>query len=405
QVSRDPMVWTRERNMMKVDGVGDDFIARFKAQDQRFKEIMDDLAKSTGRSVDDVIDAGDSIMGAVRARHDQTQKAVSELYDRARSQYGDIDGIGVSGLINKVDELGDDESLRPITNSVMNILKRRGLVDADGSVTEKTLTVSQAEGIRKQIRNFGGNKASDNWVKSQIIDQLDDDVFNALGDDVFATARNTAKSRFREFEQKIADRIVNGKMGDKAFDDIMRSDSSDIMALKNTLDRAPGGAQAWSNLKGQVIDMLNDKATQGMGGDGVFNGTQLKKALDKIGPKKLQAIFGDQADFLYQVSRVGVDMTREPAWSAVNYSNSAPALMNYMMAGSKSLPFVGDAMRQRSASLGARRLLDNAVDPVKQAAQRRAMIEQMMNSRLGQYANRGLPVVSAGLLTDLSAFE
>jgi hypothetical protein len=404
QASRDPMVWTRERNMAKLEGIGDDFVTRFKGQDQRFKQIMDDLAKSTGRSVDDVIDSGESIMSAVRGRYDQTQKAVSALYNRARSQYGDVDGIDISGLVGKVDELGDDESLRPITNSVMNILKRRGLVNKEGELTGRTLTVAQAEGIRKQIRNFGGNKSADNWVKSQIIDTLDDDVFNALGDDVFAGARNAAKNRFREFEQKIADRIINGKMGDKAFDNIIKSDSRDILALKKTLDRAPGGQQAWNNLKGQVIDLLNDKATQGMGPDGMFNGTQMKKELNRIGRRKLQAIFGDaETENLFKLADVAVDMTREPGMAAVNYSNSAPALMNYVKAGSKSIPMLGDAIQERSRAVGARRLLDNAVDPIKREAQRRAMVEEALNTTTGQAINRAAPAATA--LTGLSFFE
>ncbi len=409
QASRDPMVWTRERNMMKVDGVGDDFIARFRGQDQQFKQIMDDLAASTGKSVDDVIDAGESIMTAVRSRYEQTQKVVSSLYTQAREKYGDIGGINVAGLINKADDLGVDESLRPITNSVINVLKRRGYIDNDGNLTGKTMSIIEAEGIRKQIRKFGGDNPANNWVKKQIIDQLDNDVFDAIGDDVFKQARQAAASRFSEFEQKIANSIIDGKMGDKAFNSILKSDVADVRALFSTLSKAPGGNQAVANFKGQVVEFLNSKATQGNGADGVFNGTAFKRALDSIGRKKLEVIFGDQTDFLYTVARVGMDMTKEPAWAAVNYSNSAPALLNYLGAGTKSLPFFGDALKQRSASLGAQRLLNNSFDPVKQAAMRHAAVQQMMNSYGGQLVNRGLPILGAtgmdGLLSGSPNFK
>ncbi|PHS69121.1 MAG: hypothetical protein COB23_07135 [Methylophaga sp.] len=399
QVTRNPKLWTQERNLQKVDGVGDEITGRLLNQNRQFTDIFDDLAKQSGRSVDDVIDSGQSIVTAVNNRFASTQKAVGKLYERAQRQYGNIDGITLDSFSAKLSELSDDASVDKIANSVARRLQRYGVFDAEGVPTGQTLTINQAEGLRKFVNNLSdGNERSLARVKGLIIDELDNDVFSAIGDDAYAGARQAAKARFSEFEQSIVAKITNGKMNaDSAIKNIVKSHSlNDLKALRGTLEQAEGGKQAWANLRGEVIEMLNMASTQRQGTDGTFSGAAYNKALNSIGRKKLEVLFPNDVEKLYKLGRVGRDLTYQPPFSSVNHSNSAPTLRNYVGSGAKGVPILKDMVKLWGDNKTAGKALEGLpVDPTVRADLLRKMNERIMSSIPMKYTNRAAPIVGS----------
>lgn len=371
QITRDPRQWTRERNLQKLDGVGDEITGRLRNQNMRFMDIMDDLGRKTGRSVDDVVDSGESIIGAVNNRHRATQDAIRQLYKEARDTHGNVEGILPDRLTLRLDDLRDNATADQISDSVARRLARYGLYDENGQPTGKTLTVSQAEDFRRFINGLSdGNDLTLQMYKRQLVDELDDDVFTAIGDDAFREARAAARSRFTEFEQNIVEKIVKGKLGeDKAVNAIVyRHSPKELEQLKATLMQAEGGDAAWNNLRGEVVEMLSDKATQGQGRDGAFSGAAFRKELDRFGRKKIEVLFPDEADYLYGLARVGMDMTYQPPYAAVNNSNTAATLGNYLsMSGAE-----GAIMRRFGNMLSSGGDVERALSgyPVNRTAQR-----------------------------------
>lgn len=390
QITRSPKQWTTERNLAKVDDVGDEITGRLMNQNNRFMDIFDELQQQTGRSADDVVMSGESIVRAVNGRFQATQAAVGKLYKRAQQQYGNMDGINLQGFNSKLAELSDDASVDKIANSVARRLQRYGIYDDAGNPTGKTLTIDQAEGLRKFVNNLSdGNERSLMRVKGLIIDELDNDVFNAIGDDAYAGARKAARDRFSEFEQSIVAKITNGKLdgsSNNAINSIVSNHSyKDLQSLQSTLIRAKGGKEAWNNLRGEVIESLNMASTQNKGRDGGFSGAAFKRALDKIGKNKLQVLFPDQVDKLYKLSSAGIDMTYAPPFSAVNNSNTASTLFNIAGTGLKKIPILGDMAKTYAARSQAGEALSGLpVDPEIRRQMIAQMNKRLLESKVGQ---------------------
>jgi len=352
QISRDPATWTKESELAKREGAeGGRLTERMQAQDARFKEIFVELRQKSGRTGEEVIDAGESVSGAVNQRWAATQEAVGKLYKKAEQEFGDIGGIDVGGILRMADDIGDDVSLAPITDSIKRTLKKMGLTDKDGNLTGETLTVSQAEGLRKFIGGLGGGggatQAQIRMVKRQIIEALDDSVFTRIGDDAFSEARGAASARFDEFSNSIADKIIKGKLrGDDAVKEIVHSASSaDLGELRQILLKSEGGKEALDSLKAEVIDALEMTARANKPDHSPFSGAAFSRGLDKFGKKKLAALFGDDMHELYALRESGLDMTFAPPFSNVNNSNTSSALINGIKGGTFDVPIVGKAIK------------------------------------------------------------
>lgn len=333
QITRDPHQWARERNLSKLDGPGPLLTSRFENQNERFRNILDDLERNTGRNLEDVVDAGQSIQVAVRNRYEATQDAIRKLYGEAKMAHGNRDGITFGSLRSTLDELSDNATADAISDSVQRRLLRYGLADEMGQPTGKTLTVSQAEDFRKFIgRLSDNNDPTLQMYKRQLIEKVDDDVFNTIGDDAFSQARAAARSRFTEFEKKIQERIIGGKLED---DDVIRRvvynhGAKNLDDLRGTLLAAEGGQEAWDNLRGQVIANIRNKAFQSTDKGEAFNSNAIRNELNKLGRKKIEILFPDDADYLFGLSQVASDLSRTPSYAAVNFSNTAATGANLL---------------------------------------------------------------------------
>lgn len=330
QVTRNPNQFALEQNLKGIDNVGEPLVQRFKNQGNRFNELMSGVKKSTGQKIAGTGQGeyiGQDAVDAIARRYQVTQKMVGRLYAKARNQYGDIGGISPDNVIRKIkDELLDDESLSPVTNSVLNRLRRRGLLDENNVPTDKTLTVSQAEGLRKWIgtlSNQGGNREA----KRQVIDALDDDVFSTIGDDAFGQARQMAKERFGEFENKLVSRVIKGTLQPSQVINTLRNASTNhIDELRTTLNQSGAlGKQSWNDMRGQLFD---DIWRKGGGEEGMTK--QFVNQLDQIGKKKLKAIYPENFDRIMQLRQAVLDMNVAPRDAAINRSATALTQANLL---------------------------------------------------------------------------
>jgi hypothetical protein len=109
---------------------------------------------------------------------------------------------------------------------------------------------------------------------------------------------------------------------------------------------------------------------------GKFSGGNLNKAVEAIGDTKLQLIFGpERAGQIKSFARAAVDATVEPAYSAVNHSNTAPMLLSAI---------------EKSRMVPGVPLLVS--DEVKSAAQANAIKKQLADALAARAKPKALPL-------------
>ena len=401
QLTRSPQLFSAEQNLAKLDDIGEPIVNRLQAQTDQFNVLGKGVKNRIGGSGTGVGQSeyvGQRAVDAIKGRYESTQKTVGRLYSQARKKYGDVEGVGAESLIDKVTQLSDDVSLDPVTNSVLNRVKRLGLIDDEG-LTGGTITVGQAEGLRKFINGLS-NQGSARYAKRQIIEALDDDVFNTIGDDGFATARAAARDRFTEFENKLVSKVIKGSIQpNQIVNSIKTASTRELNDLRNTLQSAGAkGNQAWKDLRSQFFDELWVKSG---GKEGLT--AQFGKELDKIGDKKLRVLFPDSFDQLKVMRKAADDLNVAPRQNSINRSNTAPTLRNY----ANNLPYIGGIIKDNSLRKAVGLALEGGViDPSLAAARSMAPAESILNAiyskgplpSIGNVAPAAAGVTAYGLL-------
>jgi hypothetical protein len=401
QVTRSPQAWTREKNLSKLENVGDDIVNRYKAQDAKFNELGDDLARGTGGKAKDVAETNESIYTAIRGKWNDTQQEVGKIYKAIGDKYGDVD-VDMGGVGRFLDDNDWDETAAPVVKSVINKLKKHDIIDADGAFTGETLPLKVVESIRKDIGNRFASSKDPNIARlgREAISALDETAVTSVGDDAFSTARQAAAKRFADFESKVGNtmkKITGETMSeDDAFTSVLRAKSEELQAIKDNLigknipDATGQGTQAWRDFQQETVKSLWETANR----TGKFSGATFKKEIDKIGRKKLEIIFGkERTKRLYDIAKTGVDFTKDPPWSSVNYSNTTPTLMNLM--GDLKIPYLSKMARDSANQIEKQVYLSGS--PINKgipSGNIDAAIQRRFTNPVTPYAGGG-----AGLLT------
>lgn len=338
QLTRNPKLWAKERNLSKLNEVGDDLSARYSTQDARFAELGDEMIAGSKGTAKDIGDTNESIVRAIRGKWKDSQKEVSRVYGDITKKYGNIE-TDLSGIGKFLDENDWDKTAEPVVESVQKLLKKNGLINDDG-FTGKLLPLKQVESIRKAINKKFVNSKDPNISRlgSEVIDALDESAIDSVGDDMFSQARQAASTRFKDFESKVGSTLkkITGETlsEDDAFNSVRKAKLEELQAIKDNLtgknipDKTGEGMGAWNNVRQQTLRHLWDKSTKESQG---FSGGAFKKELDAIGRKKLNVLFDKvEVDKLYKVAKAGVDLTATPARSPVNFSNTTPTAFNYL---------------------------------------------------------------------------
>lgn len=336
-VTRDPRDWTMERNAQKlaqspdeqIAGLGQELTSTYQANDlgltKKLGEIRGGLPKGSQEA------QGMTVMKSLDDLSKASQKEVGKLYEQVRVTKGDQLASDAKKLASTLDDLKDNTYSEKLVSSVQNKLKRFGMLDADGNLTAQTLTVTQAEELRKFV-----NTLPNDFGKKDIIRAIDEDVLSGAGDDAFGQARGAAKQRFDMLDNPTTQKALNtyGElMQGKTAQSFIRAQvidapEQDLKSLLTTLSKLPkDDAQKAKDAMGAgILDYLQEKAVNKNSGQ--FSGAGLNTAIDKIGETKLRMVLGDQGlKELKSLARAGLDATYQPPYAAVNSSNTAPFLL------------------------------------------------------------------------------
>lgn len=367
-VTRSPQDWAVERNLSKLTGpderlaqIGGELTDVYRANDAALADKLRGF--SQGRPQGSQESLGQAGMEGIEKVSKETQKQVGDLYDIVRSTRGNDLASDARKLYSTLDDLGDSTYAEKLVGSVRNKLKRFGMIDSTGALTNKTLTVTQAEELRKFV-----NRLPNDYGKSDIISAIDQDVLGGLGDDAFGAARKAASDRFDLLGNPATQRAVNtmgelqqGKTAQNFIQQqVVNSSEQDLDALLKTLASKPDSIQA---LRAGVLQHLEERAINPNSGQ--FSGANLNKALNQFGDRKLNALFGvDEASRLKSLARAGLDATYQPPYSAVNSSNTTPTVLS-LTRKARAVPgvplLVTDEAEKIAARSGYQRQLADAL--------------------------------------------
>lgn len=300
-------------------------------QDMQLARSMEDFASKAGGATQDVVDTSESVFQAITKKATDLDDNIRTLYTQARNVAGPEKVVRFDELTNALkSSVGKNELSGGLVKAMASELRQRGLL-GKGFTPSGRVDVKTAEEIRQVVNSFyeGANPQA-----RRLIDiyknALDDDVFKATGDDLFKQARSakasfhselnkTKLNRFDQNNSSMVEKILRNEIPpEKVFDRIVVSKSGridDLQKLKEYLltgseDQVAQGAQAFDNLRSQTAMYLLNQATRTVakteGGEAVFNGNQFRKALEQIGPKKLEILFGNDAQYLRDIAKAGI---------------------------------------------------------------------------------------------------
>jgi hypothetical protein len=373
-VTRDPAKWTLERNLQKLSQSPDEALSNtgqeltrvYQGNDQALTSKLDALAKPYGAATQE--GRGMVAMQNIDALAESSQKDVKAVYDQVKATKGDqlaSDARNVVSTLHDPD-VADNAYAEPIINSVTKRLKRFGMVDDEGKLTSQTMTVSQAEEFRKFLQTLKSGDPKTDRIATMFIKATDSDVLSGTGENAFGAGRSAASARFdmlgNPATQKLLDNIGELGQGRTAQGfiktHVISAPEQDVGTLLATIGKMPDkqSGETLNALRGGMMEHLQDAAIKQ---NGQFSGTALTKAMDAIGPNKLKMVLGNDAHAqLDSLARAGVDSTYEPAYGAVNHSNTAPMLLS-LVKGARgligpNLPFINDTVVGALEKHGAR---------------------------------------------------
>jgi hypothetical protein len=363
-VTRDPADWTLERNLQKlaqspddeISGVGKQLTDVYQRNDAALSGKLGSMSESIPKATQEGY--GMKVMKSLDDLAEASQDDVGKLYEQVRVAKGNDLASDARNLAATLDDLKDSTYAEKMVSSVTNKLRRFGMLDSDGQLTSKTLTVDQAEELRKFV-----NKLPNDFGKRDIIRAIDADVVSGLGDDAFSGARKAASERFGMLDNPATQRALNsfgelqqGKTAQNFIkSQVIDAAEQDVKTLVDTIGKITDQAkrkEATEAMRGGVLAYLESKAVNPNSGQ--FSGANFNKAVQTIGPKKLSLLLGDaQAKQVQSLARASLDATYQPAFSAVNNSNTAPMLMS-LMQKARTIPGVPLLVTDEAQKIAAR---------------------------------------------------
>jgi len=333
-----------ETAKMYPETVGKPIIERQRATNDAILSNFDAYADATGatqygadmlRPVGKVVD--DALVSSAKA----AKGKINAAYDAAKAA-GELEApVSYQPVFEYIQQQGPTvrEKLAPILAGVEDQIK---LNDPKGT---GQISINALEDVRKFI-NANTQEGTPNAVHAKQLKQLIDASTEGQGGELYGKARALRVQYAKDFENaSFVDKLLRNKPGTTdravALEDvwnhaIMKGSLDDTHAVALALKKAgPQGQQAWKELQGQTLSMMQDAVTKSVSRD--LSGNRIVspakfdsivRELDSSG--KLDYIFGKKgAEEIRDLRDTALDVyTKVPG--AVNYSNTASALVRQL---------------------------------------------------------------------------
>jgi hypothetical protein len=263
---------------------------------------------------------------------------VNAAYKAAREIASEDKVIRLDGLMDEVRaNAGRESQTKGVISSLLTDLENKGIIKKGEFDAQGRIDVETAESVRQEL-NALSNDTTGRGRKliRDFKDKLDQDVADAVGNDVFAGAREARveldrliRRQRRDIRDKtkttlLEDIISNKVPQEKIVDKIRTARDDDFLKMKQFFleDSGPQGIQAWNNFKSQVFSDAVDKAigtrakTEG-GGRG-FKGNIFAKQFEGLRKtEKFNELFNaDEIKLIDDIAEI--DFLRNPKTGTIS---------------------------------------------------------------------------------------
>lgn len=343
QVSRDPIQWQFEQNWSAVPGVGDDIRYQLAEQNNVLRRNLESVRDAQGGQPLSDFAVGDQIQTSVQNINSDMAGRVREAYKATEAAHGAKGAVTPENLLHMMGQMRDNIFTQGILESTNNMLRRFGLVDKAGRMIDHptwqpALSAIQSEELRKGINalpDFAGGTNLKGF-KARLIEALDDDIFDGLkGNDYFADARKLHAERKNTFATNPLERMTSqdGLHADKLYQNlVLGGNVHDLNSMRAVLEKSPEGMAAWANVRRAAAQDILDAAFNQDPTRKAMTEAGLRKMLDRIGPEKLEILFGKKTrDLLFANLESARDLIVAPPMTRQSSSNSATPLLQALM--------------------------------------------------------------------------
>lgn len=334
QLTRDPMQFAREQNYSKLEA-GQPIAQRLTQQNQQLIGGLDDVRGNLGARATDTYSAGQNVIAGLRAQDAGRKAAVDTAYTRARNEAGIDADVPAQPVAQRIGELIENFGEDRIPGAVMARVKSFGML---GGEQTRVFNIREAEKLKTLIGNNVDNPNSPTGKALTLLKNSVDDAINSIADDTgqqaagaFRQARGLAAQRFDTLDRApgMADAIGRDPTAPEKFIEahVLRGEIKDVANLLRNMrpqDRA--------EVRAAVLDWIRGSSVSGVEDAAKFSQAGLNRALQTIGPRKLELIFAGDREALAQLQalgRVGAYVQSPPVASGVNYSNTASTLADF----------------------------------------------------------------------------
>jgi hypothetical protein len=317
----------------------------YDSQNKRMVENLSELQEPLGYKNPKQYDVGENVGQTIKGHLGNVQgNVITPAYDKITAQYGE-ELFAPSGLQSLIDELfsesaeGNIKKLKWIRGMLNTSRKKnmspqmlKALEASEGGAgiinfKAQPITVKQADNVRKRLAEFAESSPdlTEQKFYKEMVELLDQDVTAKFGSDVYAPARNLAKTEKLDFlDSRTVDKAFKSTQGhEQWFENSLVNRNIQVDEVKkfwSLLGRAgTKGVKTKKQMQSLTLQWLMDQSTKNTGltrlEDPKFSVPAFKKALDRLGfseagrgNTKLETIFSDNPEALSMLStmlRVG----------------------------------------------------------------------------------------------------
>lgn len=373
QLERNPATMRREANVAGTDGgkpINDTYLAANQALLDNL-DVLKGKVSGTGKTAataTNLEQAGSSVQGAARGKAQFVKKQVDELYKTARATEPDAQAslTPVTDLLQSNPEIQHLGWVQSWLDKAAKLKQKQAVAAGDPAAAEGPVAMTHASlaelaDLRSQalaISRTGGKEGLYAGNVARAIDTAMEDV--PAGADAWKAANQAFRKYKTEFTDQgaVADLVDNASRTDRAtalestVKTVTNGSLEDVRNIKRSLltggdaTTRTAGKQAWRDLRSQVVQQIKDDATKSPsimadGADNLQVGA-LKRSIDKIGPDKLNELFGPgTARQLDNILKAAIDVKTMPAAGPPVGSTTMQNVLTFLEKGLDKVPIVG----------------------------------------------------------------
>lgn len=356
QITRDPKFWNIEAELAKVQGPGDQLREKFIADNKQLNDLLEAEIIKTGGNATDQYGAMQGALNSLDDQLAQNKDFVRTAYDVARNTPGNDIKLDGKGFANDAfTALEQNYAASSLPGNVQKIIK-------DINDNPDMFTLGKSEEFIKILNREhkaslqNGQPTSSTHAIGLVRDALNnrqDEAMQGLianGNDAaqaYQFARQAHQFNVKQIKSMpLLQDALKGVEPDKLFNKHILG--GNVAELSKTIDLLNNiNPQAVNDIKQQTLEFITRKS---INPNGQFSPSGMKKALDAVGDRQLEIIFGtEQAAKIKDIGLAGHYLVSQPAHSYVNNSNTSSGLMNHfskiaqtLSKAGKRLPWVAD---------------------------------------------------------------